>query len=99
LVEIILPSSIEILGERCFAECRSLSSVTFESGSRLLRIGGGAFGGTGLVEIVIPASVEVLGVGCFSLCRSLSSVRFESGSRLLETENEVLHKARWFGRD
>jgi hypothetical protein len=38
LVEIILPASVEVLGEGCFAECRSLSWVTFESGSRFLGI-------------------------------------------------------------
>jgi hypothetical protein len=38
LVEIILPSSIEVLGEKCFAECEALSSVTFEAGSTLLGI-------------------------------------------------------------
>jgi hypothetical protein len=95
----VILASVEVLGVGCFSWCRSLSSVTFEAGSRLLRIGAGAFGGTGLIEIVIPASVEVLGAGCFSLCRLLSSVRFESGSRLLETEGEVLRKAGWFGRD
>jgi hypothetical protein len=36
LVEIILPTSVEVFGECCFSECRSLSSVTFESESRLL---------------------------------------------------------------
>jgi hypothetical protein len=36
LVGIILPASVKILGERCFAGCKSLSSVTFESGSQLL---------------------------------------------------------------
>jgi hypothetical protein len=38
LVEIILPASVEALGEECFSKCRSLSSVTFESVSRLLGI-------------------------------------------------------------
>jgi hypothetical protein len=34
----IVPASVEILGESCFADCGSLSSVTFESGSKLLGI-------------------------------------------------------------
>jgi hypothetical protein len=38
LVEIILPSSVEFLSVLCFLGCGSLSSVTFESGSRLSRI-------------------------------------------------------------
>jgi hypothetical protein len=35
LIEIILPSSVEVLGERCFAHCKSLSSMRFESRSKL----------------------------------------------------------------
>jgi hypothetical protein len=35
LIEIILPSSVEILSEECLYWCKSLSSVTFESGSIL----------------------------------------------------------------
>jgi hypothetical protein len=34
--EIILPASVEILCENCFSGCRSLLSVTFESGPRFL---------------------------------------------------------------
>jgi hypothetical protein len=30
-----IPNSVVFLGARCFSKCRSLSSVTFESGSRL----------------------------------------------------------------
>jgi hypothetical protein len=63
-VEIILPASVEVLGEECLPECSSLSSVTFESGSRLSRIESGAFTGTGLIEIILPASIEVLGENC-----------------------------------
>jgi hypothetical protein len=82
LVEIIVPASIEFLGEGCFSDCRSLSSITFESGSRLSRIESWAFSQTGLVEIIVPASIEFLGEECFHECRSLSSITFESGSRL-----------------
>jgi hypothetical protein len=35
LVEIIIPASVEVLGYECFSQCKSLSDVTFESGSRL----------------------------------------------------------------
>jgi hypothetical protein len=38
LIEMILPSSVKVLGELCFSECKSLSSVRCESGSRLLEI-------------------------------------------------------------
>jgi hypothetical protein len=35
LIEIEIPASFEILGEDCFLGCGSLTSLTFESGSRL----------------------------------------------------------------
>jgi hypothetical protein len=86
----IIPASVEVLGEKCFFYCISLSSVTFSSESRLSRIEGLAFHGSGLVEIIIPASVEVLGDGCFSECGSLSSVTFESGSILSGSQEKAL---------
>jgi hypothetical protein len=38
LIEIIILSSVEVLGEKYFSQCTSFSPVTFESGSRLSRI-------------------------------------------------------------
>jgi hypothetical protein len=35
LIEIIIPPSVEFLSDSCFAGCKSLSSVTFESQSRM----------------------------------------------------------------
>jgi hypothetical protein len=89
LVEIIIPSSVKVLGEESFHACRSLSSVTLKSKSKLLRIEKEAFSQTGLVEIVLPASVKVSGEKCFSHCRSLSSVTFESGLRLGEVSKDA----------
>jgi hypothetical protein len=83
LIKIILPASIEVLGEECFYLCKSFSSVTFESSSRLSRIDKRAFYGTGFIEVILSASVEVLGKNCFAGCESLSSVTFEQKSRLL----------------
>jgi hypothetical protein len=94
----MLPASVEVLGEECFYECRSLSSITFESGSRLSGIEARAFCGTNLIEIVIPVSVEILGEECFPPCRSVISVTFESGSRLLGNERDVLCQAGWIVR-
>jgi hypothetical protein len=84
LIEIVIPASVEMLGKWCFLECGSLTSVIFESDSRLSRIEKQAFSETGLIEIAIPASVEVLGDECFRECIQLRSVTFESGSRLRE---------------
>jgi hypothetical protein len=80
LVEIVHPASVELLGERFFHDGGSLSSLTFESGSRLSWIEKQAFRWTVLVEIILLSLVEILGEECFSCCESLSSVTFESGS-------------------
>jgi hypothetical protein len=70
------------LGKESFRECKSLESVTFESGSRMERIEEYVFYESGLKSILIPSSVFVLGNWSFRECNSLESVIFESGSRL-----------------
>jgi hypothetical protein len=82
LKSIEIPSSVVILGKTSFGECKSLESVTFESGSRLERIDDMAFSGSGLKSIEIPSSVVILGKESFSHCGSLETVTFETGSRL-----------------
>jgi hypothetical protein len=72
-----------MLGKYCFSECKSLSTVTFESGSQLSSIAESAFWYcSSLSSIFIPSSVEMLGKYCFQGCDSLSTVTFESGSQL-----------------
>jgi hypothetical protein len=78
--------------------CKSLSRVTFASGSCLKRIEERAFSEcTRLQEIEIPASVEVLCEECFgpardglgkmiASCESLSRVTFAPGSCLKRIE-------------
>jgi hypothetical protein len=89
LVEIVIPRSVEQLGIACFADCRSLSFVIFESKSQLSEIEDMAFLRTGLIEIVIPASIQHLGRECFAECRSLLRVTFQSGSRLSGIERRT----------
>jgi hypothetical protein len=83
---IVIPSSVVVLGKSSFCECESLESVTFESDSRLERIGNSAFRCSGLKSILIPSSVVVLGKGSFCECKSLETVKFVSGSRLERIE-------------
>jgi hypothetical protein len=60
LIGIVIPASVQILGQRCFLMCQSLSSVQFESGSILSEIGNWALYDTGLIDIVLPVSVAIL---------------------------------------
>jgi hypothetical protein len=63
-----------MLCNSCFSKCNSLTSVTFESNSKLQRIEESAFVGSGLRPIHVPASVEVLCKLCFYCCTSLTSI-------------------------
>jgi hypothetical protein len=77
-----IPNSIEIL---TFSKCKNrdcLSSIVFESNSRLTRIESNAFASSSLQSIVIPSPVRILGSKCFSSCKSLLSISFESNSQL-----------------
>jgi hypothetical protein len=56
LSHIIIPRDIEILGSLCFCECTLLSSISFESNSRLKRIESQAFSACH-PSIVIPSTV------------------------------------------
>jgi hypothetical protein len=82
----LIPQNVEILGSSCFSYCGSLSSLLFESESRLTRIEFSAFSSSSLESIMIPRNVEILCSSCFSCCESLSSISFESGSRLRRIE-------------
>jgi hypothetical protein len=83
-----LPSSVRELGG--FEECRSLSSVDFEIGSRLSSIAACAFEGcSSLSSIRIPSSVEQVRYPAFKDCRTLSSVEFELGSKLRFVEHPL----------
>jgi hypothetical protein len=78
----LIPSNVEILGSQCFSNCKSLSSISFESNSHLTRIESEAFHQSSLQSIIIPRNVENLALKCFSNCKSLSSISFESNSQL-----------------
>jgi predicted transcriptional regulator len=82
-----IPRTIEILCSSCFSKCKSLSSISFESNSRLKRIESSAFSESSLESIEIPQSVEILCSSCFSKCASLSSISFESNSGLKQIES------------
>jgi hypothetical protein len=57
---VMIKSKIEIVNESCFSNCKSLTTITFESDSELQRIAEYVFEGSGLRTIDNPVSVEVV---------------------------------------
>lgn len=97
---IVIPASVEIIGNMAFCYCRNLETVRFEADSKVKVIEGGWYGGPTtfpcgvfwecgkLKEINIPASVETIKGGAFAECKLLSKVTFDENSNLKEFEGE-----------
>lgn len=75
LTEITFPASLVEIGDSAFAECSSLSKITFAAGSRLTTIGVAAFESCrGLSNLTLPESLESIGYRAFCGCESLSEL-------------------------
>jgi hypothetical protein len=86
LTAIFIPRSVAVPGYGCFASCRALSLVRFESGSGATEIGETAIS-ISISIMCIPSCIEVLCEHCFSRCENLSVVTFDSGSRLRQIDD------------
>ena len=75
LKNITIPASVTRIGNRAFYGCNSLTSVTFEDGTKLNEIGFEAFYGCRLLSsFVIPNTVETIGYRAFYECSSYDNV-------------------------
>ena len=69
-----IPNSVTSLGDRCFYECRNLTSITIPNS--VTSLGYACFNGcSSLTSITIPNSVTSLGGSCFEGCSSLTSIK------------------------
>ena len=79
LTSVEIPNSVTSIGGHAFWGCDLLTSVTFETGSKLISIGSSAFGVChSLISIEIPSSVTSIGSYAFSDCPLLSSIEIPS---------------------
>jgi hypothetical protein len=90
LTSIHLPASVTVIGESCSCGCRSVTSITFESGSQFAQLARVAFCESGLTSIHIPASVTVIGESCFCDCRSLVSITFDPAPKFRACAADLL---------
>ena len=84
LISVTIPASVTAFGDNerwgAFAGCKKLTTVTFESGSKLEAISWGTFADCpSLSVITIPASVTYIGEWAFGQCKSLTNITIPAG--------------------
>jgi hypothetical protein len=80
--ESLIGSNIEVIGANAFG-WTCVSSVLFESGTRLMEIDSESFTSCDKLEAFnVPESVEILGDRCFKDCCKMETITFEGLSRL-----------------
>lgn len=74
---VTFPNTVTTLGFQAFKNCKSLSSITWNSGSQLNVIGESAFmDDIILTSVAFPVSVKTIKKNAFNHCTSLSSAIF-----------------------
>ncbi len=87
LKQIIIPDSVQSIGDFAFTNCTNLKHV--ELSSKLLDTGYSTFSGCGLNSIWIPKSLRVIGCGSFASCTDLTSLTFEERSKCNEIDDSA----------
>jgi uncharacterized repeat protein (TIGR02543 family) len=90
MTSITIPASVISIGTGAFWGARTLSKVTFASGSKLSTIGSVAFTGSGLTNITIPAGVKIIGDQAFLDSTSLSVITVDKSNAVYASLDGVL---------
>jgi len=90
ITSVTIPASIVKIGSKAFLECKNLTNVTFEEGSRLRKIGWDSFVNCAIKNVIIPASVETLDHSFYS--KFLESFEFEEGSRVERIPSMIFYR-------
>jgi len=81
VASVTIPSSVRVIEDDAFRYCSKLTTVIFEEGSQLERIGKCAFQFSGVESIALPASLREIAEYAFSDC-ALQSISFDESSCL-----------------
>lgn len=72
---LVIPASIQVIGDSAFNKCFGITSITFESGSKLHTIGSSAFSGcTRVKSLNIPNGVKHVAQNTFFNCVDLEII-------------------------
>lgn len=72
ITEVILPDTLEVIGEKAFYQCTNLKKVVLPPHLKVMEKQ--CFSETALEEVRIPATVKTLGYGMFQKCSKLKEV-------------------------
>jgi hypothetical protein len=84
-----VPKTVQTIGKSCFAWCRVIQTVTFESNSQLRIIEESAFANSGLKSLIVPPTVEVIDKFSFASCKKLTDFEFAQISQLKRIEESA----------
>ena len=65
MTSVTIPDNLEEIPDSCFKYCKKLESIDLKN---VKKIGGGAFGSTGLTSLMLPATVKEVCNDAFSCC-------------------------------
>ena len=88
---IMVPASVREIGRMCFCAWK-FCRVTFEPGSRLVRMEERAFYLSRIETIAIPPSVEFIGEACFSFCEQLKYIGLDDDSVLTTISDDAFRQ-------
>lgn len=89
ITQIVLPNSIEVIGERGLYYCNNVASFTIPDNVKEIKTD--AFGNCfGLTTVVLPASLETIGNTIFNNCTKLSSINITADNQFFMTDDNVL---------
>lgn len=85
---VVIPDSVEVIGQNSFNNCSELVSVEISANSSLTAIGNNAFSGcSSLGSFYIPAGMTSLGDNVFNNCGSLREFTVAAGNTVYRAEN------------
>lgn len=84
LERVIIPESVLTIEDSAFAFCTNLTTVTFEEGANITKLGNSVFIGCEVLDNVkLPGTIKSFGEELFAYCPALQNLEVEEGITVL----------------
>ena len=88
VTSVVIPDSMEVIGQNSFANCSALVSVSISANSALRELGNNAFSGcSSLTSFYLPEGATELGDNVFNNCGALEAFTVAEGNAAYRAEN------------